>query len=242
MESDNEIGKKGHLWTDTNQEHVANHRQRRRSVKRFPIFRRRENGTAAMMLSALIIFGSALILVLLPATGWTQSSYDMSILSGALTSMELFLEAYQDLGDDPERVAGLFALAMLTFTRDEALGTAQITAMLTDADLGPGDVYQGRQPGPSMRNHLKRLQEKPYLARSYFQGTTPENGYRIPADRLAVDIKPDPVGNAGPDRVKLFVVCSGADSPRPMTLARNDQGRWKVAEASSLFVGIRPPK
>ncbi len=35
--------------------------------------------------------------------------------------------------------------------------------------------------------------------------------------------------------------CTGAATPRPVTLKRNDRGVWKAYEWSSLLVGVRPP-
>ena len=43
------------------------------------------------------------------------------------------------------------------------------------------------------------------------------------------------------ERAKVFVWSSGADSPRPLTLIKNNRGLWKATNWSSLTVGIRPP-
>ena len=48
-------------------------------------------------------------------------------------------------------------------------------------------------------------------------------------------------GDPAHGTVKLFVECSGADSPRPVTLKRDPDGRWAPVEWSSLLSGIRPP-
>ena len=41
-------------------------------------------------------------------------------------------------------------------------------------------------------------------------------------------------------QAKLFVACGGADTPRPIQLARNNAGQWKVVNFSSLTVGVKP--
>jgi hypothetical protein len=43
------------------------------------------------------------------------------------------------------------------------------------------------------------------------------------------------------DTAKRFVHSSGADSPRPLTLRKNNRGLYKVTSWSSLQVGVRPP-
>ena len=43
------------------------------------------------------------------------------------------------------------------------------------------------------------------------------------------------------ERAKLFVFSSGADSPRPVTVKKNNRGLWKATSYSSLDVGVRPP-
>ena len=156
-------------------------------------------------------------------------------------SFESYQKNYQEVKSDPAKTAALFVMAMLSYTENETLGTQAITLLASPEQLSPGLVYNGLQPGPSLKGHLKRLKEKPYLARSYFQGTSPENGYQLSELPYNVIVHPDPRGPSSPGRVKFFIPCSGADSPRPITL-KEDGGAWKVSEASSLFVGIRPPK
>ncbi len=48
-------------------------------------------------------------------------------------------------------------------------------------------------------------------------------------------------GNRETGQYKVFVACSGAELPRPVTLKKNDQGLWKASEWSSLLVGVMPP-
>lgn len=45
----------------------------------------------------------------------------------------------------------------------------------------------------------------------------------------------------GGGRYKVFVRCSGAGSPRPVTCIRRADGTWAVEEWSSLLLGVRDP-
>ena len=97
-------------------------------------------------------------------------------------------------------------------------------------------------PGSRMRFVEERLQGREYLTQSYFAGTAPESGYRLQPGPLVIRFSTNPYsGDASQGRVKLFVQCSGADSPRPVTVARNAEGTWTAVEWSSLLLGVRPP-
>ncbi|MFQ5832078.1 MAG: hypothetical protein ACE5H4_05215 [Candidatus Thorarchaeota archaeon] len=39
----------------------------------------------------------------------------------------------------------------------------------------------------------------------------------------------------------IFIESGGADSPRPVTVARNKHGQWKLTSYGSLCVGVRKP-
>ena len=59
---------------------------------------------------------------------------------------------------------------------------------------------------------------------------------------MRIGLSRNAYSNLSGNAVKVFVVCSGADSPRPIHLKANNRGVWKVTNASSLFVGIRAPE
>ena len=45
----------------------------------------------------------------------------------------------------------------------------------------------------------------------------------------------------GEDTAKMFVWSTGADSPRPVHLVKNNRGVWKAKNWNSLSVGVRAP-
>jgi hypothetical protein len=76
---------------------------------------------------------------------------------------------------------------------------------------------------------------------SYFAGTGPANGYEIP-DILEIELTTNQYsGNAEDGKQKFFVSCSGAASPRPVTVKQRADGSWFPHEWSSLVTGIIPP-
>jgi len=87
-----------------------------------------------------------------------------------------------------------------------------------------------------------QMERAPYLMGSYFSGTGPENGYRIP-ETLEMELTTNRYsGSEGEGSVKFFVRCSGSSSPRPVTVHQRPDGTWYAHEWSSLIVGIAAPE
>jgi hypothetical protein len=81
-----------------------------------------------------------------------------------------------------------------------------------------------------------------YRLRSYVEGATPENGYRLPEPPYRVICSANPYsGDLESGEFKVFVASSGADSPRPVTVRRGEDGLWRASEWSSLLLGVREP-
>jgi hypothetical protein len=73
-------------------------------------------------------------------------------------------------------------------------------------------------------------------------GSTPENNYSVPMDNIEFSFSSNKYsGDPAEGLTKIYVYCSGAATPRPSTMKRNEKGIWKVKEYSSLYVGIQGP-
>ncbi|MCA9605079.1 MAG: hypothetical protein KC619_05770 [Myxococcales bacterium] len=157
-------------------------------------------------------------------------------------TVEAFVALRDELARTPHGGAAMFVVAIEAFTRGADLGLACFTIAIDASELVAGDVYKGRAPRRMTIDDLRqRIGAKPYVARSYFAGTSPEEAYRLPDGPLQVRIRHQERDPLGPERAKLFVHSTGADSPRPIVLVRNDRGLWKAKSWSSLEVGVRPP-
>ncbi len=146
---------------------------------------------------------------------------------------------YEEVGNDPALVAGLFVMAMLEFTRDPVVGAELIGFLMTGEHLVGGSRGKEKVLCRSVLYHLERLEHRPHLARSYIQGATPGNSYSLPPPPYTVAVERG--RNPGPGRVRLFLHCSGAQSPRSVLLQQTETGGWKLREESSLYAGIIPP-
>lgn len=86
----------------------------------------------------------------------------------------------------------------------------------------------------------ERLRGKEYLPFSYFEGTTPSNGYE-PSKPYTVTISTVPTSFDEAGYAKLYLKSSGADSPRPVQLRKKQSsGEWFLWD-QMLLSEIRPP-
>jgi hypothetical protein len=152
------------------------------------------------------------------------------ILNDVPMDFPAFTEKLSSLSLSPEGAAAAVIIGLALMAMDRELGWKCIQA--SDPSI----------PDSKLRFVLDRLEGKEYLPNSYIVGTSPENRYRPKQPPLVIRFSTDtPGGDQTTGRVKLFVECTGADSPRPVTVASGADGKWTVTEWSSLLSGIRPP-
>jgi hypothetical protein len=159
-------------------------------------------------------------------------------------SLDAFCSMQASIAAVPQGGAAIIVAALTLYVEDEELGL-QCLAAAVDKDRlveGPGG-YLGWKLRPRDQQLVKmQLGSNPHLPRSYFQGAAPENGYQLPPPPYVCRCAHNPTrGEADSDRFKAFVECSGASSPRPVAVQRNDQGLWLAHEWSSLLVGVQKP-
>jgi hypothetical protein len=139
----------------------------------------------------------------------------------------------------------MMIIALLLYARDEAVGLQCLAAAITQQRLQEGSGgYEGWELHVRSRQLIQsQMARQPYMPRSYFAGTAPEQGYELPAPPHDVQFSANPYsGDPESGHYKVFVVSSGADSPRPVTVSRNPSGIWQAYEWSSLLVGVKEPR
>ena len=138
----------------------------------------------------------------------------------------------------------MMVLAFLAYVEDKALGQQCLTVAVDRERLQEGSKgYKGWQLSNGDLQRVQfQVQGKSYLPRSYIEGAMPENGYTLAGPPYVVTCSDNPYsGDINSGTYKVFVTCSGANSPRPITLKRNNRGFWKASEWSSLLVGVEAP-
>ncbi len=151
-----------------------------------------------------------------------------------------FIKLRDSLASTPEGGAVVMIVATQIYVKDKKTGMECITIALDNSQLGKGNVYKGFQPGGSFNFLIKQLDSRPYVPWAYVEGATAENGYQVAAPYKYVLSRNRFSGEESSGTVKVFVNTFGVN-PRPLTMKRNDKGVWKVQEASSIFVAVRPP-
>lgn len=152
--------------------------------------------------------------------------------------------AFPFIPDSFERFLSLPQSAMTTPLDTAALTVAALSVYPENKELSLKmlDVLRGPRPLTNMDKQFiaDRFRGKDYLMRSYFDGTSPENDYN-PSVPYTVTVSENPYSYTEPNFAKLFVACSGADSPRPIELRKAKDGKWYLWE-QFLLAGIRQPE
>lgn len=158
-----------------------------------------------------------------------------------------FKARFEAEGKDPEATVRLLVEGMVTYEQDEELGQ-QMMALVISKKLLQADP--GAPSGQRFRaadGTLRRLHADPNIARS-LAGGTHQQGYadfdpanlRVELDR-GYSSGAQGVGYPREGEAKFFLRSGGADTPRPVSLARNSAGYWKITNLGSLTTGVRKP-
>ena len=150
-----------------------------------------------------------------------------------------FVAMRDRMATDPHGAAVCFAVALILYADNKELGTVALCRMIDRQWLdNSGEVPTLRGMD---RDKLERYVAKaPNAVHSLVRSATPDNGYEMGSAPYTIRIR-EQQGDVKADSAKIFVFSTGADTPRPLTMKKNDAGLWKIAEWSSLIVGVRKP-
>jgi Domain of unknown function (DUF6935) len=163
-------------------------------------------------------------------------------IKGMPTTVEEFVELRDKIANTPEGGAAMFVIAVKMYNENPEIGEQCLVIAADRSRLQSGTIYKGFSLSKVDMNSIKRqLGQYPFAPNSYFKGATPENGYKFEFP-TQMDFSSNAYsGNKDEGKFKVFVKCYGADSPRPVTLIRNNKGVWKAKEWSSIIMGMRKP-
>ena len=161
------------------------------------------------------------------------------------TNTDEFLDLRNQIATTPQGGVAVFVVAMILYGQDTELGR-QCLVIASDKSLlskSSRGGYKGFDFASSSDYLIKQMDNKRYLGNTYIKGTSPNFSYALNQPPYIVITSTNPYsGKESSGTLKVFVQCSGADTDRPITLVRNEQGIWKAKEFSSLMVGVRAPK
>lgn len=157
-------------------------------------------------------------------------------------SIDGFVNLRNEIATSPEGGATILLLALKIYNANPELGHQCMVVALDKSFLTQGNVYKGYSMTAQKKNFVKTyLGRYKNIANSYIKGSSPENGYNVKLPYVFEYSTSSYSGDLGNGTYKLFVKCSGADSPRPITLKKNNRGIWKALNWNSLLVGIKKP-
>ena len=150
-------------------------------------------------------------------------------------SMDEMTSLRDKIATTPEGGAASFITALILCGSDRKLGLQALTLTLDTGQLSNGTVYKGFKPKSGWYEKLYQVDKFPFLGNIYVEGTSAEEGYALPEAPYTITVTE--VRMLPKNTAKVFVATTSGNLPRPVSLARNSKGIWKVTEASSYFVG-----
>ena len=134
--------------------------------------------------------------------------------------------------DTPFKTAALALCALCVFSKDREAGTEMLNFLRGPRPMSPADIA-------FLNDRL--MDGKDYIARSYFNGATPENEY-TPSQPYTVKVISNQYSKLeNGNYMKLLISSGGADTPRSITLRKTGGGTWYLWE-QYLLTDIRIPK
>lgn len=152
-------------------------------------------------------------------------------IPGAAQSAEACVRANASAAS-PEEAAAVFVSALLAYETDQETARACFEALVDDNYLSGGGLSEDF-------NYLidVGIARHPEIARSYIKGATPQNGYSAGDPPWTLVFTRDARFKIASDVYRVKLRTSGQPTSRPISLRLVD-GRYRVNEASTLFVGV----
>lgn len=133
---------------------------------------------------------------------------------------------------DPFTTAYLTVLALVRYPEDKEAGVEMLNELKGPSDLSVLDIQFIDD---------RFMDGKDYLAKSYLEGTSPENNYTVSAPYI-VKVEDNPYSYTEEGYATLYLRSSGADSLRSVKLRNKPStGEWFIWSFEGLLSGIRMP-
>ncbi|PHS28325.1 MAG: hypothetical protein COA85_03700 [Robiginitomaculum sp.] len=133
----------------------------------------------------------------------------------------------------PEAAATVFIAALITYQFDKAIARDCMTRIVDSSYLSNGKLSYDLEY--LIEVGIDRHSE---IARSYVSGAIPDNGYTLPKKPWVIHFTRDKRFDLGNKQYRVKVYTSGQPSSRPITMRRDENGHYRINEASTLFVGV----
>jgi len=153
-----------------------------------------------------------------------------------ITSFSKFKSEWEKDAGKPENTIMYYLIAALNIEKDPDLADAMMTVIVSKKDcLENGGSPSGLKLGRSAKYFIGQFKKNRSIARSYVGGT-PENGYKFNKSSLTMTVVKKQDHGKG---LKVFIQSGGKDNPTPLKLRKNNAGKWKLTEYSSVCTGVK---
>ena len=88
---------------------------------------------------------------------------------------------------------------------------------------------------------VDRMRTKPYIFRSYAQGATPANSYKMDPDQFALSVVTSEADKFRDGAWRVMLQSSGTDKARPIVLVKGSDGLWRVQAYNDIYGDVQPP-
>ena len=158
----------------------------------------------------------------------------MNVVVGELPSSLAAMQSMAIAGlSSPEHTAALTVAALAVYPDDAAAATEMIDWLKGPEALS---VFEKQ----FLRDRV--MDGVDYVARSYFTGATPANGY-TPSRPLSIYVEANQYSYETEGYARLWLKSGGADNPREVTLRqKKSTGQWFLTSYQGLLAGIRVPE
>ncbi len=156
-----------------------------------------------------------------------------------------FAEIAGTYNKSPQGAAALFVMAMLSFSQKPINGLQSFAQCVWPDMLVVGELgYNNKQLKEADIQKLRtQIGAMTYLPKSYIKGATADNLYLLPKQNYVVEVQTTVMsGDPASGLMKVFVRCSGAAVPRPITLKKDANGLWYVYEWSAMLTEVTAPR
>lgn len=169
-----------------------------------------------------------------------EFGYDISEVP---ETIDEFVEMRDRVAVTPWGGAAMFVMAMMVYADDPETGMDCFTAMLVNDSTLLRNVtpwgYKGLEPQSYIKDRVTLIQAYPYIARSYLQGAVPENGYTVSDYKCTFVTNTD--SKVSVNEFKLWILSSGDEEPREITLELNSKGIWKMWSWDVMISHVETP-
>lgn len=182
------------------------------------------------------------LILLLSITSFVSISAQTVKIKKIPNTIEEFVSMRNKIATSPEGGAAMFMLALKMYIDRPELGKKCFVAIVDRNLLREGNVYKGyKLLNTDMSLIESQMRNDKLIPNSYIKGSSPGNHYAVKLPYVYEFSSNKYSGSIEDGDFKLFVACSGASSPRPIRMKKNNRGIWKTSNWSSVLVGIKKP-